>query len=94
MWNFVRNASIADAAGIPIWHGSGNDLGIMETSYLHAASVPRNCVMPSDFVGSWTREDDLIVEGIGFDGGSAVVPSTPGLGCELDEGAVQKYQVT
>ena len=93
MWDFVKNAAIADAAGIPCWHGSGNDLGIMETSYLHAASVPRNCIMPSDFVGSWTREDDLIVNGIEFDGGDAVVPDGPGLGCELDMDAVEKYRV-
>jgi len=92
MWGFVRNAAIADAAGIPIWHGSGNDLGIMEMSYLHAASVPRNCVLPCDFVGSWTREDDLIVNGIQFEEGHAVVPGDPGLGCELDIDAVEKYR--
>ena len=93
MWDFVKNAAIAHAAGIPIWHGSGNDLGIMETSYLHAASVPRNCVMPSDFVGSWTRENDLLVEGIQFEGGGAVVPMASGLGCELDVEAAEKYRV-
>ena len=93
MYGFVKNAAIADAAGIPIWHGSGNDLGIMEVSYLHAASVPRNCVLPSDFVGSWTRENDLIVNGLEFDNGGAVVPDRPGLGCELDLDAVEKYRV-
>ena len=93
MYWFVVNAAIADAAGIPIWHGSGNDLGIMEMSYLHAASVPRNCVLPSDFVGSWTREDDLIVEGLAFEDGDAVVPDGPGLGCELDMDAVEKYRI-
>ncbi|MBS10233.1 MAG: hypothetical protein CME19_01355 [Gemmatimonadetes bacterium] len=93
MWNFVKNAAIADAAGIPCWHGSGNDLGIMELSYLHAASVPRNCVMPSDFVGSWTREDDLVVEGIQFEKGDAVVTTKPGLGCELDMEGVERYRV-
>lgn len=93
MWNFVKNAAIADAAGIPCWHGSGNDLGVMEMSYLHAASVPRNCVMPSDFVGSWTRTDDLVVEGIKFEGGDAIVPDRPGLGCELDEDAIERYRV-
>ncbi len=94
MWNFVKNAAIADAAGIPCWHGSGNDLGIMEMSYLHAASIPRNCVMPSDFVGSWTRLDDLVVEGIQFESGDAIVPCKPGLGCELDEDAVEAYRVS
>jgi muconate cycloisomerase len=94
MWNFVKNAAIADAAGIPCWHGSGNDLGVMEMSYLHAASVPRNCVLPSDFVGSWTREDDVIVEGIQLEEGNAIVPDAPGLGCELDEDAIEKYRVS
>ena len=58
-----------------------------------AASVPRNCVMPSDFVGSWTREDDLIVDGIQFEKGEAIVPTKPGLGCELDEDALEKYRI-
>jgi muconate cycloisomerase len=93
MVQFVRNAAIAHAAGIPCWHGSGNDLGIMEYSYLHAAATARNCVLGSDFVGSWTRQDDLIVEGIQFDNGYAIVPQKPGLGCELDMDALEKYRV-
>jgi len=28
---FLRNASIAAAAGLRCWHGSGNDLGILDT---------------------------------------------------------------
>ena len=93
MVQFVRNAAMAEAAGMVCWHGSGNDLGIMEHSYLHAAAAARNCVLPSDFVGSWSREDDLIVEPIQFEGGYAVVPERPGLGCELDLAAVEKYRV-
>jgi len=37
------------------------------------------------------REDDLIVEPIQFDDGSAIVPNGPGLGCELDLEAVERY---
>lgn len=93
MIQFVRNAAIAHAADIPCWHGSGNDLGIMEFSYLHAAAAARNCILGSDFVGSWTREDDLCVEGIQFEGSYAIVPDKPGLGCELDMKALEKYRV-
>ncbi|MFO7918393.1 MAG: mandelate racemase/muconate lactonizing enzyme family protein [Anaerolineae bacterium] len=93
MVQFVRNAAMAHAAGIPCWHGSGNDLGIMEFSYLHAASAARNCVLGSDFVGSWTREDDLVVEGIQFEDSYALVPDKPGLGCELDMDALERYRV-
>jgi muconate cycloisomerase len=88
---FGRNAAVAAAAGLRCWHGSGNDLGIMEMSYLHAACAAPNCTMASDFVGSWTREDDLIVEGLTFENGFAPTPTAPGLSCELDEPALAKY---
>jgi len=93
MVQFVRNTAIAHAANIPCWHGSGNDLGIMEFSYLQAAAAARNCVLGSDFVGSWTRQDDLVVEGIQFADGYALVPNKPGLGCELDMDALERYRV-
>jgi len=93
MIQFVRNAALAHAAGIPCWHGSGNDCGIMEFSYLHAAAAARSCVLGSDFVGSWTREDDLVLEGIQFDNGYALLPNKPGLGCELDMDAIEKYRI-
>jgi len=93
MVQFVRNAAIAHAAGIPCWHGSGVDLGIMEMSYLHASAAARNCILGSDFVGSWTRVDDLVVEGIQFEDGYALVPDKPGLGCELDMAALEKYRI-
>lgn len=93
MIQFTRNAAMAHAAGIPCWHGSGNDLGIMEFSYLHAAAAARNCVLGSDFVGSWTREDDLVVKGIQFEDGYALVPEGPGLGCELDMDALEGHRV-
>ncbi len=88
---YGKNAAVAAAAGLRCWHGSGVDLGIMETSYLHAACVVPNCTMASDFVGSWVREDDLIVDPLTFEDGFAPTPTAPGLGCELDEPALSKY---
>ena len=84
-------AQIAEAAGLPCWHGSGNDLGIMDTSYVHAAALAPACTMASDFVGSWTREDDLIVEPIEFVDGYVATPQRPGLGCDLDLRALPRY---
>ena len=52
---------------------------------------PPNCTMASDFVGSWTREDDLIVEPIPFVDGYVPTPMQPGLGCVLDEKALVRY---
>ena len=88
---YQKNAAIAAAAGLRCWHGSGNDLGIQDTSYVHAAAAAPNCTMASDFVGSWTREDDLIVEPIEFVDGYVPTPTKPGLGCELDEMVLPKY---
>lgn len=91
MFGFQRSAATAAAAGLPCWHGSGNDLGIADTSFVHAAAAAPNCTMASDFVGGWTREDDLIVEPIRFDNGFVPTPMKPGLGCDLDYEALQRY---
>lgn len=91
LFGFQNNAAVAAAAGMACWHGSGNDLGIIDTSYIHAAAAAPNCTMASDFVGSWTREDDLIVEPIAFVDGYVPTPDGPGLGCELDEVALARY---
>lgn len=94
MANFLRMADVADAAGIPCWHGSEVDLGILEASYLHASAAARNCTLPSDIFGELVREDDLIVEPIPVKDGQARVPQKPGLGIELDLEALEKYRVS
>jgi muconate cycloisomerase len=91
--NFVRMADVADAAGIPCWHGSEVDLGILEAAYLHACSAARNCVLRSDIFSELVREDDLIVEPIEIKNGRARVPQRPGLGVEVDLQALEKYRV-
>lgn len=92
MSGFVANAFLAAAAGIPVWHGSGNDCGIVDASYLHSCAATPNCTMPSDIL-SFLREDDLIVEPIPIQDSYAMVSDRPGLGIELDEDAVAKYRV-
>ena len=81
-------------AGVPVWHGSGVDLGILDMSYVHACAAAPAATLPSDIVGNFLREDDLIVEPIRIEGGYAYVPDRPGLGVELDEAAVNRYAVT
>ncbi|MBT4501271.1 MAG: hypothetical protein HOC74_26305 [Gemmatimonadetes bacterium] len=93
MVDFVRQCYIAEQAGVPVWHGSGVDLGIMDMSYVQACAAAPAATLPSDIVGNFLREDDLIVEPIHIEGGFATVPDKPGMGVELDEAAVQKYEV-
>lgn len=91
---FVRNAYVAEVAGIPVWHGSGAELGIRDTAYIHAAAATRSCTIPSDTI-SFLREDDLLTRPFmkTITNGYAEVPRGPGLGVELNEDAVRRYQV-
>jgi len=92
MASFVANCYLAAAAGIPVWHGSGCDLGILDASYLHSCAAAPNCTLPSDIL-SYLREDDLIVHPIDIRDSYAIVSDRPGLGVQLDEDAVRRYQV-
>lgn len=92
MFEFVRLAECAALEGLSCWHGSEVDLGILETSALHACAAAAGCTMPSDIFGELVRDDDLIVEPIRFENGSALIPPGPGLGVELDRAALEKYR--
>lgn len=92
MFRFVDLASAASLAGLPCWHGSEVDLGILEVSALHACAAASGCTLPSDIFGELVREDDLIEPPIEFDGGFARVPAGPGLGVRLDRAALERYR--
>ena len=92
MRDFVINSEVAGATGMPVWHGSGHELGIKDAAFLHSCAAAANCTLPSDIL-SHQRVDDLIVEPIEIKDSYAIVPHTPGLGVELDEDAVGRYAV-
>jgi L-alanine-DL-glutamate epimerase-like enolase superfamily enzyme len=90
MASFLNNAYLAGAAGMPVWHGSGHELGILDAAMLHSCAAAPNCTLPSDIL-SYQRVDDLIVEPIDIRDSYAHVSSRPGLGVDLDEDAVRRY---
>lgn len=92
MASFLSNCYIAQAVGFPVWHGSSHDLGIWDATYLHSCAAAPNCTLPSDIL-SYQRVDDLIVEPVKIVDSYAIVSDKPGLGIELDEDAVRRYQV-
>ncbi len=92
MASFLANAYLAGAVSIPVWHGSGHELGIMDAAMVHSCAAAPNCTLPSDIL-SYQRVDDLVVRPIEIRDSYAVVPRQPGLGVELDEDAVRRYQV-
>ena len=93
MVNFSKASAVAEAARIPVWHGSGVGFGIGEASYVHVCAATRACTLTSDIVGERLRVDDLIVHPLAFEDGHAIVPQEPGLGVDLDMDAVERFGV-
>ena len=91
--NFQRLDHIATAAGLPCWHGSEVDLGILEAMYLHSAAAAASCIWPSDIFGRMIREHDLLKTPLHFEPPFAWLPTGLGLGVEPDEEAIANYQV-
>lgn len=88
---FSRTAEMIAYAQKDCWQGSGLELGVLQHLRLHAASVARNCVMPSDLQSEWVREHTLVTPRMKYEDGHAIVPGRPGLGVELDHAAIAKY---
>lgn len=91
MASFIANAYLAGAVGIPVWHGSGHELGILDAAMVHTCAAAANCTLPSDIL-SYQRVDDLVVRPVEIRDSFAIVPRAPGLGVELDEDAVRRYR--
>jgi len=88
---WLRMAAAADAANLPVWHGSGLDLGIYTAAQLHLAAAAPNCQLPGDHAGPWLRESDLLMNSLKIENGGITVPSGPGLGIEVDMAALDRY---
>jgi len=90
--DFLGRAYLAAGAGLPVWHGSAHELGILDAAMLHACAAAPSCTFPSDIL-SHQRVHSLLAEPLVFEDSCAVVPDGPGLGVELDEDAVRRYEV-
>jgi muconate cycloisomerase len=89
---FQQLDRIAWAAGLPCWHGSEIDLGILEAMYLHQCAAAPSCTWPSDIFGRLIREHDLLTQPLDLKPPVATVPRGLGLGIELDRDALRHYQ--
>jgi muconate cycloisomerase len=91
--NFQKLDHIAHAAGLPCWHGSEVDLGILEAMYVHSAAAARSCVWPSDIFGRMIRTHDLLHNPLDFEPPYVKLPEGVGLGVEPDEEAIQEFLI-
>jgi muconate cycloisomerase len=92
MANFVAHSYLAESVGMSVWHGSAHELGILDAALVHACAAAPNCTYPSDIL-SYQRVHNLLAKPLEMRDSYAVVPDKPGLGVELDEDAIRRYEV-
>jgi muconate cycloisomerase len=91
--DFQRMDHIASAAGLPCWHGSEIDLGILEAMYVHSSAAAAACTWPGDIFGRMIREHDLLKKPLRFEPPFVHLPDGPGLGIEPDPDALAHYLI-
>ncbi len=92
MTEFVTSTRAAHAAGCPVWRGSGVDLGIRDAAYAQGCAATPAELWPSDIL-HFLRVDDLVEPGLIVENGHVVMTDAPGLGVEMDQAAVERYEV-
>jgi len=92
LWQCVKAAGVAESVGLPVTLHCGGELALSQAAYLHlAASIP-NMTLAID------NERDYLGGDISPNPGRIVdgrmdVPTGPGLGIEVDEDALARYEV-
>lgn len=91
LFNWRLQAATAGQANLPVWHGSGLDLGIYTAAQLHACAAAPNCTLPGDQIGPWLHESHLLQENFVVKDGHVLVPPGHGSGVNVDMNAIDKY---
>jgi muconate cycloisomerase len=91
VYDFLRLSHVTEFVSKDCWQGSSLELGVLQQMRLHASACARNCVLPSDLQSEWVREHTLVTTPMAYADGHALLPTTPGLGVELDYAAMQPY---
>jgi len=87
-----QQAAIVEDAGIPYTHHCAFDLGIRTAAILHAVhGLPGFSLPPDTTYYAW--EDDVIANPFSVTDGTMTVPHKPGLGININQDTVDKYQV-
>ena len=104
LFNAKKVAAVAEAAGLPLNVNGSHETGVGNAANLHlvasTAGVTEAGVFPVTTIEG--REpttmagkmylDDIVTEPFVYRDGNLIVPSTPGLGIELDEDKVERYR--
>lgn len=85
-------AAVCDTFGLGLSMHSNSHLGISLAAMVHVASAVPNLTYALDTHWPWKdpTEDVIVAGALGFADGAVAVPSTPGLGVELDRDALAR----
>jgi galactonate dehydratase len=87
----LKQAAIAEAAGVNLWVENGLYSGISAMFQTHQAAAIKNADLCISLI--FLMEDDLIIEPFAVKNGHVEVPEKPGIGVTLDEDAVDNYRI-
>jgi len=88
-----KAAAVAEAAGIPVTIHSGSELGISQSANIQLAMNLPNVSLAIDSMYP-NQNGEIIRTPHEFDHGAFRATSGPGLGVELDESAMERFQTS
>ncbi|MCP4171629.1 MAG: mandelate racemase/muconate lactonizing enzyme family protein [Fuerstiella sp.] len=88
----VTIGRLCEAAGIPCIMHCGHDLGPKTAAMLHVAAAGPAYSLANDST-YYGLENDILTVPFKIDAGSIAVPTSPGLGIDVDIDALQRYQL-
>lgn len=92
IWPCVQIGTLCEAAGVPCIMHCGHDLGPKTAAMLHIAAAGPAYSLANDCT-YYGLQDDILKKPIPIHEGKMTVPTSPGLGIEVDQEKLARYQV-
>ncbi len=94
MLNVRRISAIAQAAGIPCYGGDMAESGLGHLAGTHVIAATPNISLGCEFYqATYYLKEDILAQPFPVVDGKVQVPTTPGLGIDVDEDTLAKYTV-
>jgi muconate cycloisomerase len=90
--NTRRMLETATAAGLRVVIGHGFGLGVNTVAEIMLAATSKNVIEGLECVGPLKTADDIVTHKLNLQAGMISLPTGPGLGVELDNDKLLKYQ--
>jgi L-alanine-DL-glutamate epimerase-like enolase superfamily enzyme len=93
MLNARSALDVADAVGLDAFIGSFNELSISNMASAHLSATIKALNYPCYLVGPSLYEEDIVLEPVTIKDGMLHLSDRPGLGVEVDEDKLRKFQI-